>query len=297
MKKALNFMIILVFSVLLCGANLTTKVNAPQTVKLAYNPKAGSSTKYLMMMTAATIMEGQSKEKAAVPIKSTTKVNATFTQKINKVDTEGNIDMSVTYNDVSFELEQAGEKTSIPLGDKIAGRSTQVRISKDGKILEMKGLGGDLPAELKDFNIQKLYPQVNPSFPAGELKMGDTWTQNVEETTPLAEGVSLVQKMKIDYTLTGLSELKGYKCAVIGMKVKMNITGRWDKKTENNTGGVGLESSGEGTGVMNYAYNASKLVDSKMDMNVNSLMKIGSGAQAQESKIKQNITINMEMVR
>ncbi|MFH1238798.1 MAG: hypothetical protein V1653_01650, partial [bacterium] len=118
-----------------------------------------------------------------------------------------------------------------------------------------------------------------------------------EETTPLAEGVSLVQKMKIDYTLTGLSELKGYKCAVIGMKVKMNITGRWDKKTENNTGRVGLESSGEGAGVMNYAYKSSKLIDSKMEMKVNSLMNIGSGVQAQESKIKQNITINMEMVR
>lgn len=293
MKKALKVFTILTCAVLVMAANFTAE--PPQTIKLSYNPKTGSSTKYLMVMTAVTGLEGlRGKDVPAIPVQNTTKVNATFTQKINKIDAKGNLDMSVIYNDVSLEIEQAGEKTSIPLGNKMGGKSAHIKISKDGKILEMKGIE-DLPAEFKDFNLQKLYPQVNPSFPEGGIKVGDTWSQNVEETIPVTQGVALVQKMKIDYTLNALNELKGYKCASIGVKVKIEINGKWEKGEAST--GVGLQSTGEGTGVMNYAYKASKLLNSKLDMNVNSQMRVGSGKEAQESKIKQKISINMEMIQ
>jgi hypothetical protein len=295
MKKVLSFMVILVFSLLLCGANVASKVNVPQSVKLTYNPKAGSSTKYLLIVKAATTMEGVGKNTKAKPINSNTKVNATFTQKVDKIDKEGNIDMSFTYDDVSFEIEQGGEKATLPLGERVKGKATHVKISKDGKILDLRG-PSDLPTEFKDFNLQKLYPQVNPAFPAGEIKIGDTWSQSVNETTPLSEGVSLIQKMKLDYVLKDITEIKGYKCAVIGVTTTMSITGKWEKK-EQAKNAVGLESSGVGTGVMDYAYKTDKLIDSVMDMDVTSHMTIGSGVEAQESNIKQKLNINMEMVR
>ncbi len=289
MKKALKILYILAFGLLISGANFVP--NVPKSIKLEYVPKKGSSTKYLMVMTAVTKMEGLGGESVSMPLESITKINSIFTQNINDVDSEGNVDMSVIYNDVSLEIEQGGEKTSIPLGNRLGGKALHLKLSKEGKVLDIKGLE-DLPGNFKDFDLQKLYPQVNPYFPDKEIKIGDTWTQDIKENTTLTEGVTFEQETRIDYELKEFKEIKGYKCVVIEIKLKTKIKGG-AKKTE---AGLWIETSGTGTGIMNYAYKASKSIDSKLTMNLSSRMRLGT-PEDQTTKTNQQIEITMEMIR
>ena len=65
MKKTLKILYILALSLLISGSNLAPKVS--KSIKLEYAPKKGSSTKYLMVMTAVTKMEGLGGEPASIP--------------------------------------------------------------------------------------------------------------------------------------------------------------------------------------------------------------------------------------
>ncbi len=295
MKKILKIFMFVMFLISMLGVNSVYAF--PESIKLEYNPEIGSSNRFLMVMTALTTMEGNfGNAKQTSLIESTAKVNSIFTQNINSVDKEGNLNMELVYNDVSFEIEQGGEKTTIPLGDKIGGKSIHLKVSKEGKILDIKELK-DLPKEFREFDLQKLYPQVNPYFPPQEIKVGDTWTQEINESTPLGEeGMLLKQKMKIDYILSGFEQIKEYQCAIIGVKMKIDITGEWKQKDANSSSDLGIKSRGEGSGTMRYAYKLSKPISSSVNIDLNTQMKMGAEKE-QEATIKQKIEISVDVIK
>ena len=72
--------------------------------------------------------------------------------------------------------------------------------------------------------------------------------------------------------------------------------GEWTQKDTKPSSNLAIKSSGEGLGTMRYAYKISKPISSKVNIDLNTQMKMGQET-GQESTIKQKIEISVDAIK
>lgn len=247
----------------------------PKSVKLEYRLPKGDVSDYQMVME----MEGETRIEGMGQTKSSKlggKQELELTQEVKEVSPDGILDVELTYTKTSMEMSVDGEKApSPPLEKLLVGKKISMRMDRQGRTLEAKGLEG-LPGLPQGMDLENLTRQAQPIFPDRELKKGDSWIQDLRMSAQLAEGMYLDQSGEAKYTLLGFKKVKGYPCAEI--KSVVDLTQSMDLTQEKVNPATGqktkvemkVKNDGQGEGIIYYAYQDGKLIKSNMVMDMKS---------------------------
>lgn len=266
MKRRIILFVILALIFAGCG---------PKSVKLEYRLAKGDVSDYQMVMEmeGETRIEGMGQTKKS---KLEGKQELELTQEVKEVLPDGILDVELTYTKATMEMSVDGKKApSSSLEKLLVGKKISMRMDKQGKTLEAKGLEG-LPGLPQGMDLENLTRQAQPVFPDKELKKGDSWIQDLGMNAQLAEGMYLDQSGEAKYTLLGFKKMKGYPCAEI--KSVVNLTQSMDLTQEQIDPTTGqktkvemkVKNDGQGEGIIYYAYQDGKLIGSNMVMDMKS---------------------------
>jgi len=263
----------------------------PESIRLVYKPRAGTSTTYKMEVKASAKVTGMEKEiYPGVPRESTTSSKFIFSDKILDVTPEGKIYEQLTYSNVQLEMEVEGRRQKLPFADKLEGKSILMEMDRDGRVISIEGLD-QLGEELKDLRIEIMYTQLRPIFPNKELKVGDSWDNRTESAIPIG-GMLIRTKVEEKYTLSGFKQRGNDLCAVIGVDLEIDTKGRTVEKE----GGVDVDIDivGKGKGKIFYAFENSKLLSSQIELDLTSGIRSSAYKQVQEIKMKHKVEMTLE---
>jgi hypothetical protein len=273
------------------GLTLMEGRGFPESIRLVYKPRVGTSTTYKMEVKASAKVTGMGKEiYPGVPQESTTSSKFIFSDKILDVTPEGKIYEQLTYTDVHLEMEVEGRRQNLPFADKLEGKSILMEMDRDGRVISTEGLD-QLGEEVKDLRIENMYTQLRPIFPNKELKVGDSWDNRTESAIPIG-GMLIRTKVEEKYTLSGLKQEGNDLCAVIGVNLEIDTKGRSVEKE----GGVdvGIDIVGKGKGKIFYAFENSKLLSSRIELDFTSGIRSSAYKQVQEIKMKHKVRMTLE---
>jgi len=141
------------------------------TVKLEYKFKQGELLRYKMIMNMTMQMSGIGGEEAEVPAMSAQTVAVTR-QRTKKVLPNG--DAEVTSAVESMKMTMGDKTQELPV-DKMP--VVTMVISKNGTVKSIKGLDDKMPTMFGGMDLSAL-GQLG-GLPEGEVKVGDTWSQDV----------------------------------------------------------------------------------------------------------------------
>ena len=285
-----SFLVLLIFlsSYLLVSNSLA---EFPKSIKLEYNPEKGIETKYKMVIKAETKIERMNGEKYEGENKeSKTKGEFIFIDKILDVDEEI-ITEEIIYDDVKMEIEVGNLKQLLSSMKNLKGKSFIVKFNKEGKLFESRGFKALAP-DFKDLKIKSIYTQLNPIFPEYQLKVGDSWKNDIKSTLPIEDKI-VKTKVKSKYILKGFKKEKGYKCVVIEIEFETETETTTLKKDEEFMADVDMKGKGKGETI--YAYEKSKVISSKLDMSLKSEVTTQTQLETSILEITQNVDMKLEI--
>ena len=283
--------LILVTTFLAFGLTLLEGRKFPESLRLVYQPEAGTSTTYKMEVKACTKLIGMEKEiPLGVPQESTTFGRFVFSDKILDVSAEEKIQEELTYTDVQLEMEVEGRRQSLPFAHKLEGKSILMEIDKKGRVISTKGLE-QFSEELKDLRIQDMYIQLRPIFPDRELKVGDSWENQTESAIPIA-GMLIRTKIEGKYTLSGFKEMGSNLCVVIGVNLGIYTIGKTVKKERGVD--IDIDMEGKGEGKILYAFEDSRLFSSRIELDLTSKIRSSAYREVQRIEMKHKIEMLIE---
>lgn len=266
MKRGIILSIVLALILAGCG---------PKSVKLEYRLAKGDVSDYQMAME----MEGETRIEGMGQTKSSKlegKQELELTQEVKEISPDGILDVELTYTKASMEMLVDGKKAPSPsMGKLLVGRKISMKMDRQGRTLEAKGLEG-LPGLPQGMDLENLTRQAQPVFPDRELKKGDSWIQDLGMSTQLAKGMYLDQSGEAKYTLLGFKKMKGYPCAEI--KSVVDLTQSMDLTQERINPATGqktkvemkVKNDGQGEGTIYYTCQDGKLIKSNMVMDMKS---------------------------
>jgi len=287
-KKSTVFILLIT---LLFDLTIGKETRPLNSIRLRYRPQAGSSNTYTLEVEASAKVVGMEEDVSrGVPQESRTFGKFILSDKILEVTPEGKIYEELTYIDVKLELEVAGRKEKLPFAEKLVGKSILIRIDSEGRVFSVEGLDR-LGEEIKDLKIQEMYVQLRPIFPKKILRVGDRWENRTESLIPI--GDMLVRaKVNEEYTLSGFEEKRDGLCAVITDNLKIETEGRTVKKT--GAGDIEIDLRGEGSGKILYAFEKSKVVFSRIELELTSKIRSTAFREVEEIKMKHKIDMTLE---
>jgi len=288
-KKSTVLIFIMVF--LSFGLTLLEGRKFPESVRLVYRPGAGTSITYKMEVKAFAKLIGMEKEiYPSVPQESTTFGKFIFSDKILDVTPEGKIQEELTYTDVKLEMEVEGSRQNLPFADKLKGKSILMEIDKDGRVVSTKGLD-QFSEELKDLELQNMYIQLRPIFPDKKVKIGDSWDNRIESVIPIG-GMLNRTKVEEKYTLSGFKERGNNLCVVIRVNLGIYTIGRTVKKEEGVD--IDIDMKGKGEGEILYAFEDSRLLSSRVELNLTSRIRSSAYREVREIEMKHKVEMALE---
>ncbi|MFB0526615.1 MAG: DUF6263 family protein [bacterium] len=288
-KKSAVLILIAIF--LAFGLTLLEGRKLPESLRLVYQPRAGTSTTYEMEVKALAELVGMEREiYPTVPQESETFGKFIFFDKILEVTPEGKIQEELTYSDVQLEMKVEGRRQKFSFADKLKGKSILMEIDRNGRVVSTKGLE-EFSEELKDLRIQNMYLQLRPIFPDRGLKVGDSWDNRTESAIPIG-GVLIRTKVEEKYTLSGFEEKEDNLCAVIGVNLKIYTTGKTVKKEGEVD--VDIDMEGKGEGEILYAFEHSRIFSSRIEMDLTSKIRSSAYREVQEIEMKHRIEMLLE---
>jgi len=280
--------LVVLAAVVAFGLTLVEGRKLPHSVRLAYRPEVGASTDYKMEMKASSKLVGMEEDiYSHLPQESTTFGRFVFSDKILSVTSQGNIQEEITYSDVELGMEVEGRRQNLPFADKLKGKTILMEIDRDGRVVSTKGLD-QLSEELKGLNIQEMFIQLRPIFPDRELKVGDSWDNRTESLIPIG-GMLISTEVNENYTLSRLKEAGNELCAVIGVTLGISTKGKTVSKEKGVD--IDIDMEGEGKGELIYAFEKSRLISSRMGLDLTS--KIRSSAYRERDEIQMEHRIDM----
>jgi len=263
----------------------------PESVRLVYEPQAGSFTAYKMEMKASAKVTGMEKETyPGVPQESTTYGKFIFSDKILDVTPEGKIYEELTYSDVQLEMGVEGRRQNLPFADKLKGKSILMVIDKDGRVISTEGLD-QFTEELKDLRLENMYMQLRPIFPDRELKVGDSWDNRTESAIPIG-GMLIGTKVEEKYTFSGFKQKGNDLCAVIEVNLEIDTKGRTVKKEEEVD--VDIDIEGKGEGKIFYALKNSRLFSSQIELDLTSRIRSSAYKEVQGIEMRHKVEMVLE---
>ncbi|RKY37425.1 MAG: hypothetical protein DRP78_01115 [Candidatus Omnitrophota bacterium] len=241
MKKGLVFALVNIS--IFC---LFHPVYAEDIAKLSYNFKQGDVFNYQLDIESESSMKIHSETSGDFPMNNT-KMNGVFNYKqiVKQVNEDGTIKMNVVYGKCS--MNAVIDEKSMPNPDiaDMEGQEAELVLAKNGKIEEY----GVLTDALKNVDFNQLFTV----FPEGELHIGESWSQKVNNPKKQMENGFFVESTtNIKYTLKAIQEKDGLKCA------KVQVAGTMNSSTESDRGDTVIsgETNSTITG-LNY-YNLAK---------------------------------------
>ena len=200
-------------------------------------------------------------------INITTGMQFEFDQEVKSITKKGDFILESSYSHIIINADAMGQQTSYDSKvkdttgseivktyaktfDQIIGKKFQITISPKGKVLEIKGFKEILSSLEKSsadpttkkiiegtFDEKKMTSNFESSyrlFPDHPVKIGDTWTQKntIESIFPIEISTGYILKEvsngKAKITATGDISMKNDDVEVSGMKVKTDLTGKYN---------------------------------------------------------------------
>lgn len=299
---------------------------APKAVRLENRYISGEILRYRMEASGkgAMTLSGLPEEKEATSRDMDIHLEMDSSQKVLAVDEEGTAELEFSYDRLIEKITSAGQTMEI-IADKNAtimrqngkviydstapeaqerpsplkgliGQSMSMKVTKSGKILEAKGLEG-LKKLMPQLDIQGMIKQSQPAFPEKKVRIGESWTQDVELPLPqVGKPVTIETK----YTLKGFEKVKGYNCARIEAKVDTLLTDLvFDMslgKPQTEVGMVIDRLSQKTEGMLYFAHKEGKLVKSDQDVDMSMEMTTKMKREGKEMEIKTKMDMKMKVV-
>ncbi|MEW6049472.1 MAG: hypothetical protein AB1644_00155 [Candidatus Zixiibacteriota bacterium] len=144
----------------------------------------------------------------------------------------------------SWDYTQVNEKDSTKLDTVRGSREMVVFVKPNGKVVDI-----DFTSEMDSSTasyIEDYFDQATPVFPSGELRPGQSWTQ---ETSVFIDSVPTVASTC--YIFTGVERQLGYRCAVITYDGNLVIPVKISPQDSTQRQGVDRIRA---TGTMYFAY-------------------------------------------
>lgn len=237
-------------------------ISAAQTYDLKLNLSKGQHYKQTMSMNMDMTENISGQE-----INITTNMQFEFDQEVKSITKKGDFVLESSYSHIIISADAMGQQTSFDsqvkdtTGNEMAkaysktfgqiiGKKFEVTISPKGRVLDIKGFKEILsslensssdPTTKKliesTFDEKKMTSNFESSyrlFPEKPIKIGDTWTQKntVESVVPIE--INTGYKLKevnngiAKITSTGDIKMKSDDVEVSGMKMKIDIAGKYD---------------------------------------------------------------------
>ena len=299
---------------------------APKAVRLENRYIPGEILRYRMEASGkgAMTLSGLPGEKEATSIDMDIHLEMNSSQKVLAVDEEGAAALELSYDRLIEKITFAGQTMEI-IADKNAtimrqngkviydstvpgaegrpspfegliGQSMSMKVTKTGKILEVKGFEG-LKRLMPQLDIQGMIKQSQPAFPEKKVRIGESWTQDVELPLPqVGKPVTIETK----YTLKGFEKTKGYNCARIEAKVDVLLTDLvFDMslgKPQTEVGMVIDRLSQKMEGILYFAHKKGKLVKSDQDVDMSMEMTTKMKRKGKETEMKTKMNMKMKVV-
>ncbi len=299
---------------------------APKAVKLENKYIPGETLRYRIEASGkgAMTLSGLPEEKKAMSIDIDIHLEMDSSQKVLAVDEEGTADLELSYDRLIEKIISAGQTMEI-IADKNAtiirqngkviydstapgeklkpspfegliGQSMTMKVTKTGKILEVKGLEG-LKRLMPQFDIQGMIKQSQPAFPEKKVRIEESWVQKTELPLPqVGKPVTIETK----YTLKGFEKIKGYNCARIEAKVDVLLTDLvFDMslgKPQTEVKMVIDRLSQKMEGMLYFAYKEGKLIKSDQDMDMSMEMTTKIKREGKKTEMKTNMNMKMKVV-
>ncbi len=241
--KALLILTILAF-VLGCGGK-TALEKTEEKVKLEYGKLNGKEVTY--KISSNTNYNFASIERQALS-------ELTYTVKVDSIHPDGTIDRTIRFLDfVMSQIGGSGKLEATPDLEKYKGEWLYMRIGKDGKLVDWKGLDGIRGHTVSDESLRDQMVlgmlQLFQPFTDDEVGIGSTWRREIEMPIGMRGG-DMTHKAIIDYEVEGFGNKDGRRCVKIKTKSQIDANG------EGEMGGkkfwVNITGSGSGTVWFDY---------------------------------------------
>ncbi|MBI4435904.1 MAG: hypothetical protein HY590_00595 [Candidatus Omnitrophica bacterium] len=206
--------------VLSCVLGLSSFLYAEEApVILEYHYTPGQVLHYRHEVSMRGNLEGE------VPQSFSSKVSSRITMEVKEVGEDGSARMDVRYDTLEFsqgtgqegeESGTAGATQDSPFKDLI-GKTMSVRLTRDGKMLEVEG---EPVAGQMDPSFKQIFGQMEGIFPDHPVQVGDSWTRELQ--LPIA-GIAQRVKASFQNKLESFEMVGQRKCAKIKSTLSLSL--------------------------------------------------------------------------
>ncbi len=201
----------------------------------------GKSVSYKQTQKTVTTIEA---EEFVQTINSNTEIHTTQTVE----DTGETISLRVSFDDVVGTMRVESEMKRVKALDKLKGKVVSLKLSRDGKIIQLKGLEGMGYFRESGEKPERQFEEVFSFLPNKIVKIGESWTREYEDKIAT-------------YTLKGFEffEKNGTTCAKIEVQSKIETT----KTTEQQRMKGKIRITGKGKGEIFFDVNKGIVIESR----------------------------------
>ncbi len=247
-------------------------------VKLEYNFKAGDKLNYQMDIDGEMTVQVKAEKGNALPAKKAKiKGQFNYTHEVKAVNPKDKIaQIHVTYGKSYMNTIIGNQVVPNPDVSELAGKTAVVMVNKSG---EVKGYEApkELPLSLQNVDYRKMFAE----FPGNELRIGESWIRDSESSEEKNENFSMHYVTYSKYTLLGIEERDGYKCAKVRLEVSTNSYTKSKKSALPLNGQV----QGEVEGVIYYDLIKGYVVYSDLHTKINNeVVTLGESEEKDKEK-------------
>ncbi|MCK4307796.1 hypothetical protein KAW50_06200 [candidate division WOR-3 bacterium] len=240
MRNFFLFSVIFVF--LGCAKNKKTivfKEPYKEEVWLGFKFVPGKSVSYKQTQKTVTTIEA---EEFVQTINSNTEIHTTQTVE----DTGETISLRISFDDVVGTMRVESEMKRIKALDKLKGKVVSLKLSRSGKIIQLKGLEGMGYFRESGEKPERQFEEAFSFLPNKIVKIGESWTREYEGKIAT-------------YTLKGFEKKNGTTCAKIEVRSKIETT----KTTEQQRMKGKIRITGKGKGEIFFDVNEGIVIESR----------------------------------
>lgn len=292
---SLCFLLMGILSLFSCNFNVGSFKG--KSVKLQYKYK-GDILKYKLTTISKgtiTMTELSTEGSSTPPVKVETKTECVFTQKVIGIDEGGAANIEISYDSFEQDIKPSifGRKEENPFFNFIPGQKFNIKVAKDGFLLEINGIEEifntiltkiheNYPDEVirefkKEFekNMIMGIKETYQRFPLEEMKVSDSWVREIDYQIPFLG----TARVKYSYTIEEFKQIKGLECVKLRIDTMMNLSEitpeLFLQQLNMPQVEVKFKGNSQGKGKMIFAYQEGKLINTDLGMNMN--MQISDG--------------------
>ncbi len=215
-----------------------------------------------------------------------------FVEKTKEIAENGDRTVDHTFSNVVISRTVDGKTESTPV-TQADGKTTNLKISKKGKIIERDGT----EVEEEEGASQDLF--VPAIFPEGKKKVGESWDSNVENEVPVNPQTKWKASVKTTFTFKGYEKFNNIDCARIDEQVTTSHKLIKDKAAEDQSP-VDVDISAEGTATGHFLYDFKRGIvvkaERKADIKGITVIKDKKTKKEQKSTVVTENTMNLTLV-